>query len=341
MKICRILMLMPACRAGDDDAMMIQMQAAHSLGAIRSMQAAHGLGAIRSDCPPILADFLPQQRGQRVASDCSIWLEDCLDTKLLIRTRKRWRKRWRPYKEGSSGPPTKERWLEDGKGTDDVAHFMQDCGKTYCCGDNHRFADDGECQEQMQAKTTLNDTRLDRVYNKSKEHKEYPLTIISRMLCTTIKDHIASPNVQLLRRGARLHDSVTEGKGDVKGGAKGSNVSLASLSTSSDDCTTPDDMRPEGWDCKCAKTMLNRCVKAHEENESVFDVDDENAKKDCYMAQICHDQKVCPEWKNSHCNGDGVQQVWQFLQQHQGLLQRQEGVIEEATGLEASLGCKR
>jgi len=328
MKIYSLLVLLPACRAGDDDA-MLQVRAAHE--------------AIRSDCPPIPEDFLPTKKGFRVVSDCSIWLEGCLGAKLKLNTRKRWRHKWKQRRQAGEDPMTKDWWLREGRignGVTTVAHFMQDCGKTYCCSGNHRFADDEECKQQMEEEAALHDERLDRVYHNSIQHTSYPLAIVSRMLCRRIVDHIApnaANNAQLLGRGAWLHDTVTEGKGDGQVGGKDSNVSLASLSTSRTSCIQPPDTHPEGWDCKCHVRMKDEC-------EQVYNGLDLNVN-DCYKAHICNNDNVCGLWKEDvrHCPmTQEFQDLRNLLRQHSGLLQKQEDVIEEATGLEGSLqgkGC--
>lgn len=328
MKIYSLSVLLPACRAGDEDTML-------------QTTATHKLEVMKPGCEPIPAGFLPQQQGHEGESECSKWLEDCVDSDMPLWIRKRWRHNfWK-----NSAPMSKERWLrpkddedegnggEGNNGVDLVQAAIQRCSPKICCGNNHRLVRDKRCVNQMNEKTTLDEDMLDHVYLKSVEHDTYPLAMVSRVTCAIVKDDIASTDVQLLSRGARLHGTVTEGEGDGKVGGWGSNVSLASLSTSPDNCTMPCNTHPEGWDCNCHVLMRDRC-KAVIGSED-FDLDD------CYKAHICNRENVCQSWIDDSCSGDAeFERLQALLLAHPGLLQKQGDVIEEATGLEGSLQSK-
>lgn len=244
----------------------------------------------------------------------------------------------------------KESWLkEQREGSAQVQKFMRTCGKKYCCGGNHRFDDDEECKQEVKQRSTWKHLRK-QVHRISIKHKTYPLAIVSRRLCMIIKDEIVSANVELLqkrelqsraeqpfRRSARLHDMDAEGKGHGKVGGKGSNVSLASLSTpaSRTPCIQPVDMRPDAWDCECHLRMKEKCKEVYKGSNF-----DENDEKDCFQAQMCNHGRVCDLWKDSNCPSSGpVKELQNLLHQPSGLLQKQEqsDVTEELMGLDESV----
>lgn len=282
MKICCLLLvLLPACHAGDEEAML-------------QMTAANSLEAISSTCPSIPPDF---------QSQCSTWLETCLASKMRLRIRKRWRNKW---------PKPLDHWLRHergGNGVGAVEQFMKACGQKFCCGRNHRFGNDRKCRQKMTNEAKWPTARLHRVHGETIKHNTYPLAMVSRIFCSRIKPNIISA-VQL--------DTVTEGKGDVKVGGKGSNVSLVSLSTDPD-CIEPVNMQPDLWDCKCHMNMKKKC-------EDLLGPDfDANVEKDCFHAQMCNHGKVCGSWKGNYCPSSGrVKELQDRLLQHSGLLQKQE-----------------